>query len=221
VRVFDSGARPAAGRGRSGGRRPAPAVVRAGAVPVRGGRDAAGMGAGYRAVVRVRLDEDDRVRLVPGVLRAGSSVLGFRFRTGVERWVEFAAVVDALGPEAGGAVRMELTFPDEGPGGTRGPGRSSRCGRTDPDDAAVAVRLVVGSSDGPGEESFDVLVCAPARSARSAAGRGPPVAEGPRSTGPAGWGGGRRRCRVNTWLQRWCVRPGRTVEGKTWGGRAG
>lgn len=45
----------------------------------------------------------------------------------------------------------------------------------DPQDDAFSLRMLVGPADGPGEESFDVLVCTPAWLARTVAEQGPIV----------------------------------------------
>jgi Immunity protein 8 len=46
---------------------------------------------------------------------------------------------------------------------------------TDPHDDAFWLRMIVGPPDGPGEESFDVLVCTPVWLARVVAEEGPQI----------------------------------------------
>lgn len=45
----------------------------------------------------------------------------------------------------------------------------------DPENDAFALRMIAGPSDGPGEESFDVLVCTPAWLTRTVAEQGPQI----------------------------------------------
>lgn len=59
----------------------------------------------------------------------------------------------------------------EGPDGEE-PGRYVS---PDPLDDSLWLRMLVGPSDGPGEESFDVLVCTPTWLARTVAEHGPQV----------------------------------------------
>lgn len=67
---------------------------------------------GHRAVVLIRLDEAERVRLLGGVFRPGSRSVMFRFPVAVEHedGDMFGAVIESLEPTSDGLLRVELWF---------------------------------------------------------------------------------------------------------------